>query len=194
MAAQTKEVFNPKHIIEYIKAIELKCTEKESNPIWLTENVELLTNDKINNVDVRHSLFGSTIVLTIYDGRNITLSSSYINKMCKHVNPNYSFESISNALDKGNPGYDILLAVKGTEMLGFLVTLKGDCDYYKNIHAVQLVCASMQGLGSLLIGAYLYCISYIPGHNIGLLELMKSFENASGFFHIQKWDLILRHI
>ena len=29
MAAQTKEVFNPKHIIEYIKAIELKCTEKK---------------------------------------------------------------------------------------------------------------------------------------------------------------------
>ena len=189
MAAQTnKEVFNPKHIFEYIKAIELKCTEKESNPIWLTENVELLTNYKINNVVVNQSLFGSTIVLTIDDGRKITLSSSCINEMCKHVNSKYSFDSISNALDKGNSGYDILFAVKDTKMLGFLLTSKGDCDYYKNIHAVHLVCASktMQGLGSLLIGAYLYCISYIPGHNIGLLELMESFENASGFFSYSK--------
>lgn len=107
--------------------------------------------------------------------------------MCADVDGIYSCKSIKDALDREKENYDILFAVENDKIIGFLVTLKGECDYgiYKNIHTVHLVCA-VKGIGSLLIGAYLYSVSFIKGHKYGLLTLMNSIRNASGFFFIFK--------
>jgi hypothetical protein len=194
MAAQVleeykKSVFDSRWIGEYIESVKLKC--KKSDPIYkLVTDVKLVTTGEIVDID-QESIKDEIIIFT--DKSNQIIKWPAIYEMCVDVDPRYYFGSIKNALDKEKEDYDILFAVKDTEILGFLVTLKGECkfDIYNDIndmHAVHLVCASktMKGLGSLLIGAYLYCISYIKNHTYGLLTLRGSVNNISGFLSYSK--------
>jgi len=195
MAAQVrgeyqKSVFDSRWIGEYIESVKSKC--KKSDPIYkLVTDVNLVTTGEI--VDIDQGSSEEEIIVHDAKSKQIRIKWSAIYEMCVDVDPRYYFGSIKNALDKEKEDYDILFAVKDTEILGFLVTLKGECkfDIYNDIndmHAVHLVCASktMKGLGSLLIGAYLYCISYIKNHTYGLLTLRGSVNNISGFLSYSK--------
>jgi len=195
MAAQVrgeyqKSVFDSRWIGEYIESVKSKC--KKSDPIYkLVTDVNLVTTGEIVDIDQVSS--EEEIIVHDDKSKQIRIKWSDIYEMCVDVDPRYYFGSIKNALDKEKEDYDILFAVKDTEILGFLVTLKGECkfDIYNDIndmHAVHLVCASktMKGLGSLLIGAYLYCISYIKNHTYGLLTLRGSVNNISGFLSYSK--------
>lgn len=179
-----KSVFRPDHIADYTTAIHSKCEQKEDAPI---KGVQLLTLYEITDVMDGYSDYGEEISIFTNEKKLIRIDWNDITKMCADVDGIYSCNSIKYALDIDKENYDILFAVKDGEIIGFLVTLKGECDYgiYKNIHTVHLVCA-VKGIGSLLIGAYLYCVSFIRDHDYGLLTLMNSVKNASGFFSYSK--------
>ena len=172
-----KSVFRPDHIAKYTTAIHSKC---EKN----IKAVQLLTLYEITDVMDGYSDYDEEISI-FNEKKLIRIDWNDISKMCDGVGDTYSRISIENALDREKENYDILFAVKDGEIIGFLVTLKGECYYFEETHAVHLVCA-VKGIGSLLIGAYLYCVSFIEGHKYGLLTLMNSIKNVSGFFSYSK--------
>ena len=186
---KTPCVFENKNILGYMEGIKIESENvlKKPNPF---KDIKLLTLSDIEKIDItRSDMFGQTIKLTLKDEEYIYIHLDTLYKKCKGVGKDYFISAFLSALY--NENYDILLAVSYSKqqllyILGFLITQKGECQLYDNIHAVNLVCSSMPGLGSLLVGAYLYCVSFIEGHNVGLLELMDSFNNPSGFFSYSK--------
>jgi hypothetical protein len=180
-----KYVFKQAHIAEYTTAIHIKC--EKDDPI---KGVQLLTLYEIKDVSGNIGYDEEILIYTHNKPEEpikILSIDIDITNMCTDVENMYSWTSIKNALDINEENYDILFAVKNDKIIGFLVTLKGECNFgiYKDMHTVHLVCA-LKGFGSLLIGAYLYCVSFIEGHKYGLLTLMNSIKNASGFFSYSK--------
>lgn len=84
-------------------------------------------------------------------------------------------------------------------VVGFIITVKGECGKYKDVHSLSLICTkpgaqvpSGFGVGSILLGAYLYMIKE-GGFNmenqqqIGILDLAYSFTNVGGFCSYRKF-------
>jgi hypothetical protein len=80
-------------------------------------------------------------------------------------------------------------------VLGFLIAEKGECKRLPNAYTVNLICVRSRmkspdkPKGSLLLGAYLYCIKKI-GQRYGLLELADAYKNVAGFFAYSKMGFV----
>ena len=86
-------------------------------------------------------------------------------------------------------------------VVGFIITERGECAKYNDVHSLSLICtkpgANTQvppgfGVGSILLGAYLYMIK-AGGFNmanqeqLGILDLASSFTNVGGFCSYRKF-------
>jgi len=80
-------------------------------------------------------------------------------------------------------------------VLGFLIAEKGECKRLPNAYTVNLICVRSQlkspekPKGSILLGAYLYCIKKL-GQRYGLLELAGGYKNVAGFFAYSKMGFV----
>lgn len=85
-------------------------------------------------------------------------------------------------------------------VLGFIIVEKGECKDYPEEYCVNLICARAEPQykkfrgdpyelervkGSLLMGAYLYCLKK-HGKQMGILELADGYNNVSGFISYTK--------
>lgn len=80
-------------------------------------------------------------------------------------------------------------------VVGFIIVQKGECETHPNAWAVNLICVRSIRLGffsysikgSILLGAYLYCIKLSNNsEQLGLLELADGYLNVAGFFSYTK--------
>jgi len=84
-------------------------------------------------------------------------------------------------------------------VVGFIISEKGECAKYNNVHSLSLICTKPGaqvppgfGVGSILLGAYLYMIK-AGGFNmenqqqLGILDLASSFINVGGFCSYRKF-------
>ena len=81
---------------------------------------------------------------------------------------------------------------KINSVLGFIIVEKGECKRLPNAYSVNLICVRSikeKAKGSILLGAYLYCIKKF-GQRYGLLELAGGYKNAAGFFAYSKMGFI----
>ena len=89
-----------------------------------------------------------------------------------------------------NVNYDIVIILKGTEkkdimpsnIAGMVITEKGECKTYPNIHVLNLICTkgpTGSPIGRILMFVYVYTcmIKRLP---LGLLELAGCYENKKG--------------
>lgn len=114
--------------------------------------------------------------------RPITMLTN-IEIVCDEIG-NIYLEKVASEINK-NPDYDIIYAVRGYTLVGVLITKKGECKAFPHIHSVYLVCSKESGLGTVLVGAYLYCATYID-HNVGILEIAGDYKNTKAFFSYSK--------
>ena len=78
---------------------------------------------------------------------------------------------------------------KNKSIVGFIVVERGECKLFRDQVCVNLICVKENTIkGSVLLGAYLYCIksSFLPKNQRGLLELAGSYSNLAGFFSYTK--------
>lgn len=93
-------------------------------------------------------------------------------------------------------------------VVGVLITQKGECAKYPDVHSLSLICTKpatpgamvnklpkdFAGVGTILLGAYLYMIkengfNYAdPKTQIGILDLASSMINVGGFCSYRKFD------
>lgn len=77
---------------------------------------------------------------------------------------------------------------------GFIITQRGECIRFPEVHSVSLICSksNIQGVGSIMLGAYLYMIkannfNRVPNMQIGILDLAESFYNIKGYCAYNKF-------
>ncbi len=89
----------------------------------------------------------------------------------------------------------------GESVVGFIITERGECAKYNDVHSLSLICtkpgANTQvppgfGVGSILLGAYLYMIkagnfNMANQEQLGILDLAYSFTNVGGFCSYRKF-------
>jgi len=80
------------------------------------------------------------------------------------------------------------------KILGFIVIEKGECIRLPEVYCLKLICTkegNINGLkikGSILVGAFLYCLKSDPSKSqIALLELAGRYRNLPGFFAYSKF-------
>lgn len=137
------------------------------------------------------------------------------NNVCQgRIEKDYVASSLSKSITSRK--YDLLIAVapgyqemglrtidspyvraseKMKMVVGFIIAQKGECETHPNAWAVNLICVrsvrvgsiSYSIKGSILLGAYLYCIKLSKNsEQIGLLELADGYLNVAGFFSYTK--------
>jgi hypothetical protein len=89
------------------------------------------------------------------------------------------------------------------DAVGFIIVELGECQHFPNAYSVHLICTksgSEPGIGTILMGLYLYTIlshpnkqddnhtsGDIPISHVGVLELAASYENAGGLCMYEKF-------
>lgn len=81
-----------------------------------------------------------------------------------------------------------------TKILGFIVVEKGECKMLSEIYCIRLICVKTTTVsgykikGSILLGAFLYCLKSNPSEKqAALLELANGYRNLPGFFAYSKF-------
>ena len=72
----------------------------------------------------------------------------------------------------------------GASVKGFIITQQGECEKFPEVHSLSLICSNVAGVGSIMLGAYLYMIKANEANNflqIGILDLASSFFNVKGY-------------
>jgi len=74
---------------------------------------------------------------------------------------------------------------------GFIITQRGECVKFPEVHSVSLICSKsgIPGVGSIMLGAYLYMIKAntfnrvlaLDNMQIGILDLAQSFYNVKAY-------------
>lgn len=118
-------------------------------------------------------------------------------KMCNYIDDVYVSQKISDALSN-NANVDIIFLInelnkKTDKIIGFLISVKGECARLQDTHSISLICTTkVPGSGSILLGAYLYSIKQI-GQEYGILDLAKGFVNISAYCAYQKFGFNYDH-
>jgi hypothetical protein len=111
--------------------------------------------------------------------------------MCNYIDDAYVRDKISDALSN-NANVDIIFLInelnkKTDKIIGFLISVKGECARLQDTHSISLICTTkVPGSGTILLGAYLYSIKQI-GQEYGILDLAKGFVNISAYCAYQKF-------
>jgi hypothetical protein len=150
-------------------------------PHYLAEYTQL-TREKGLCTDIDLLTFPEVYAKCEAGKRPITMLTN-IEIVCSGIGYIY-LEKAASEINK-NPDYNIIYAVRGYTLVGVLITKKGECKVFPHIHSVYLVCSKESGLGTILVGAYLYCATYID-HNVGILEIVGDYKNTKAFFSYSK--------
>jgi hypothetical protein len=108
----------------------------------------------------------------------------------------------------GNSDFDVLVAIEEAEIpagktetvtrhklnhvVGFIIAQLGECKRKNDVWSVNLICSRtlMSGgasiKGSILLGAFLYCIKNSKFKQEGILELAGGYRNINGFISYTK--------
>jgi hypothetical protein len=80
---------------------------------------------------------------------------------------------------------------------GFIITQRGECVKFPEVHSVSLICSKSEisGIGSIMLGAYLYMIKAnnfnrvpaLDNMQIGILDLAQSFYNVKAYCAYNKF-------
>lgn len=107
-----------------------------------------------------------------------------------NVSETYVEDTINHVLSDGAGKFDIIVAIQGDKMVGLAIVNKGECGYYPDIFALQLICSGQNIVsGSVLLAMYLLALKHI-GMAIGLLELAMSYENLGGLCAYDKFGFV----
>lgn len=149
------------------------------------------------------------------ESENLEIAMQFLDEICdqvcRKIGTEYGQEALrktANELSEGSEkNFDLLVAVaegyddiqkpkstkhaqtdKNKSIVGFIVVEKGECKLLKELVCVNLICVKENTIkGSVLLGAYLYCIKSSKRKNKrGLLELAGSYSNLAGFFSYTK--------
>jgi hypothetical protein len=154
------------------------------------------------------------------ESENLEIALQFLDEICvnicRKIGPEYAQDALrktANDLIAGSEkNFDLLVSVtegynrdmgktpkstkreqndKNKYVVGFIVVEKGECKLFKQTFCVNLICVKEGTIkGSVLLGAYLYCIktsTNIKGKNQrGMLELSGSYSNLAGFFSYTK--------
>jgi hypothetical protein len=127
--------------------------------------------------------FLKTIVKPICPSDSI--DSNYLNDKVKEV-INQTTSDMAVIVDNRQfvMGNNVTL---GASVKGFLITQTGECNKFPEVHSLSLICGNVQGIGSIMMGAYLYMIKANNFNitdddiQIGILDLASSFFNVKGY-------------
>ena len=104
------------------------------------------------------------------------------------VTPDYLETNITNRATKNR--YEALR----NKILGFIIIEKGECKKSPELYCLRLICTKqgerndLKIKGSILVGAFLYCLKSDPSKSqIALLELADRYQNLAGFFAYSKF-------
>ena len=147
------------------------------------------------------------------ESENLEIAMGFLDEICDQVcrkigeeYGQYALRKTANNLKKGSmENFDILVAVsegydklkigatkvvqahKNKNIVGFIVVERGECRLWEKQVCVNLICVKEGTIkGSVLLGAYLYCLKASPLNSKGLLELAGSYSNLAGFFSYTK--------
>ena len=147
------------------------------------------------NESIKHKFPEFKTVMT--KDRIITrgLFSKISNNCLNQIGNEYLRITLNKALLKLENGnynidihYEIVILQKKEEIGGFLVVKKGLCSRIPTQYGISLICSSVKGGGSLLMGLYLYTILSRPDiPQTGLLELAAAFNNGPGLCMYEKF-------
>ena len=78
--------------------------------------------------------------------------------------------------------------MKGSTCIGFMVVQKGECEMHPEWWSLSLICSSVTGCGTVLLGLYLFIIhtNRLNDGN-GILDLANGLINISGFCAYDKF-------
>jgi hypothetical protein len=125
-------------------------------------------------------------------------------KLCGGLDPTYQREALERALKGGD--FDIVLVAHTATMrhgvavgdrikavVGFIILQKGECVKRRKAFCVKLICGTVGGIGTWLMGCALYCVytaraqsRYSSIDDEVLLELYMGYENLSGLITYSK--------
>jgi hypothetical protein len=144
-------------------------------------NLQFDANIKLYNSESFDNAIGMSQAIRTHLSKN----------MCNYIDEAYVRDKISDALSN-NPNVDIIFLInelnkKTDKIIGFLISVKGECARLKDTHSISLICSTKApGSGTILLGAYLYSIKQI-GQEYGILDLAKGFVNISAYCAYQKF-------
>jgi hypothetical protein len=169
--------------------------------------------DENQNEDLSDDLVYSEDADTKYGVKDRTKFLDMAKVICHNIGYEYGISTL-NSLVKRPETLDILVAVTPDYMntnfdksaaynryvalrnkiLGFIVVEKGECKIVPDIYCLRLICTKQEAIngfkikGSVLLGAFLYCLkSDITKKQYALLELANGYRNLPGFFAYSKF-------
>lgn len=144
-----------------------------------------------NNIDKEAKLYIKKNGLSIlYKNDIYDEKSQILDGLVKTCNDKITSGYIENAFEniiRKHDDYDIVVVVKNSKIVGFIITHIGACKYdkFKTIPVLSLVCSSLS-IGKLLM--YLYVNSLIKNNiRYGILELANGYKNKKGFCLYKKF-------
>lgn len=95
---------------------------------------------------------------------------------------------VKDYLGNGNA----VFLMKGSTCIGFMIVQKGECEMHPEWWSLSLICSSVSGCGTVLLGLYLFII-YMNRLNDGngILDLANGLINISGFCAYDKFGFEL---
>ena len=170
-----------------VPSISTILNKDPSKPIHLV-NKEFFQNAIINFKGGQKQLV-KQLVSDIKNGcmREDPVTKTYY---MDNVSETYVEETINHVLSDGAGKFDIIVAIQGDKMVALAIVNKGECGYYPDIFALQLICSGQNIVsGSTLLAMYLLALKHI-GMAIGLLELAMSYENLGGLCAYDKFGFV----
>lgn len=111
------------------------------------------------------------------------------------VSPFYLEDSLRSALN--SPFFDIAVITTGEtatveNIIAFIIAKKGGCRLYSDAYTVDTICSGARGLGTVLMGLYLFSILNNPASvgQVGILELVDSYNNHMGLCSNTKFGFV----
>jgi hypothetical protein len=111
------------------------------------------------------------------------------------VSPFYLEDSLKSAIN--SPFFDIAVITIGEKatvenIIAFIIAKKGGCRLYSDAYTVDTICSGARGLGTILMGLYLFSILNHPESvgQVGILELVDSYNNHMGLCSNTKFGFV----
>jgi hypothetical protein len=170
-----------------------KFTHKNpTNPIHLV-NREFFQNALYNFTGDKNQLF-SDIISRVKTGCMKIDKTTNTFIADEKVSEAYVVETIQNCIADKTDKYDIIAATQNNIIVALAIVNKGECGYYPNIYALQLICAGPNILqGSVLLAIYLLGLIY-NGMPLGLLEVAGSYDNLGALCAYDKFGFVENYV
>ena len=190
--------------MSYIPVSPFFSTDLLKKLVLLPEISQFLNRNPSKPIHFANKEFYQNGIANYPSNKNIIVNEmvSKIQYGCMRTNPKdnqmvmdnvseiYVAETIDNVLKDTKGKFDMITAVQGDKIVALAIVNKGECGYYPDIYALQLICAGQNILsGSVLLAIYLLTLMYNK-QAIGLLELAMAYENLGGLCAYDKFGFI----